>query len=292
MKYIYKIIFYLSYLVLLFFWYFIYHIYKFSYENNYVIYFFTIITMIFIYARFIEPKIILIKKTEIKVGFKANIVILSDLHLGIFKDHKFLKKIVKKVNKIENIDFVLVPWDSIFYAEKNDLEKLFHPLFKIDKPIFVTFGAHDLESQYITKADLIAVFSKYNLIVLDNKSIKLDNWNLIILGLWDSQINDDNVKLINDFSQNDNLLVIAHNPDTNLKYKNSDIPKITISGHTHWWQIRLPFIYKYIIPCKWKFDQWFYEYNWNRLFVSSGLWEVLLSMRFLIPPVIDVLKLR
>lgn len=292
MEIICKIIFYWSYLSFLFLGYFFYRLQKYWVNDNKIYIFYTVLMVIFIYSRFIEPHIIRTQYNTIDTSIKAKIVVLSDLHLGIFKDERYLDKVIKKVNKIENIDFIIIPWDSIYFPKKDDLDTLFKPLTKINKPIFITFWSHDFEPKYITKDDLVNVFKKYNLILLDNKSYKIDKLNLNLLWLWDNEIQEDKIELINNFKKKDNLLVIAHSPDTVLWYKKSDIPKLTISGHTHWGQIRLPFIYKYVIPCKWDFDQGLYNQNWNKLFISSGLGEVLLSMRLFISPVIDVLELR
>jgi hypothetical protein len=65
--------------------------------------------VIFIYSRFIEPHIIRTQYNTIDTSIKAKIVVLSDLHLGIFKDERYLDKVIKKVNKIENIDFIIIP---------------------------------------------------------------------------------------------------------------------------------------------------------------------------------------
>lgn len=292
MEIICTIIFYLSYTPLIFLGYFFYRLQKYWVSDNKIYIFYLVLSLIFIYSRFIETHIIRTQYNKIDASIKAKIVVLSDLHLWIFKDERYLARVVKKVNKIENIDFVIIPWDSIYYAKKSDLDKLFKPLSQINKPIFITLGSHDFEPKDITKDDLINLFKKHNLILLDNQSYKLDKLNLSLLWLWDNDMYDDEIELINNFKKEDNLLVVAHNPDTVSWYKNNDIPKLTISGHTHWWQIRLPFIYKHVIPCEWDFDQGLYNQNWNKLFISSWLGEVLLSMRLFIPPVIDVLELR
>ena len=57
-----------------------------------------ILSISFIYARFIERNIIITKTNPITVGFSARIVVISDLHLGVFKNSNFLERIVKKIN--------------------------------------------------------------------------------------------------------------------------------------------------------------------------------------------------
>lgn len=292
MEIICKIIFYWSYLSFAFIGYFIYRLQKYKVNENKRYIFYTFIVLIFIYSRFIEPNIIRTQYSIIDAPFKSKIIVLSDLHLWIFKNEKFLEKVVNKINKIQNIDFIIIPWDSIYYAKKKNLDILFKPLVQINKPIFITLWSHDFEPKDITKNDLKKVFKKYNLVLLDNISYKIDKLNLNLLWLWDNEIQEDKIELINNFKKEDNLLVIAHNPDTVLWYKKNDIPWITISGHTHGGQIRLPYIYKYIIPCKWDFNQGFYNHNWNKLFISSGVGEVLLAMRLFISPVIDIVELR
>ena len=83
---------------------------------------------------------------------------------------------------------------------------------------------------------------------------------------------------------------MAHNPDTALEYENS-IPDITICGHTHGGQIRIPFLYKQTIPCEGNFDQGLYETKYGKVFVTAGLGEVGLPMRLGIPPTIEILEL-
>lgn len=293
MRILYLIIFYWSYLVFVYFIYFFYRIINknINFSIFEIIYF--LLMILFFYARFIEPNLLFVKKTKIEVWFKANIVLLSDLHLWVYKWKNFLSRIIQKVKNLEDIDFILIPWDSIFYPKsKEELEKIFSNIKDIKIPIFAILWSHDFESKEVTNEDLLDIYNKYNIKVIDNEAITFIKNQITFLWLWDNHINRDKTELIKNHKEKENLIVLTHSPDAILKYDNNDIPVLTISGHTHWWQIRLPFIYKYIIPCKWRFDQWLYQYNWNKLFVSSWLGEVLLPMRLFIPPVIDVLELR
>lgn len=132
---------------------------------------------------------------------------------------------------------------------------------------------------------------KNNVIFLNNTSDTLKEKNIKILGLGDNFADNDDIYQINNFSEKDNLIVLTHNPDTTVKYKNS-IPDLTVTGHTHGGQIRLPYFYKKAIPCEYDFDRGLHENEFGKLFISTGIGEVGLPIRLGVPPVIDVLKLK
>lgn len=251
--------------------------------------FFTFLSLIFIYSRFIERKMILIKETEIEVGFSAKIVVISDIHLGVYKNVDFLHRVVDKINTIENIDAVLIPGDFVYYSGP-DLDLLFSPLKDIKVPVYAVLGNHDSEHPGPPiQEELVSALRNNGVHYLDNQNEVIEGLGITVLGLSDKWADADDILKIDEFSEEDNLIVITHNPDTVLKYTNS-IPDITITGHTHAGQIRLPFIYKYAIPCEGDFDIGLYEKNFGKVFVSPGLGETALPMRLGIPPRIDLLK--
>ena len=95
-------IFYSSYLAIPFFIFLILFIYK-KRKNLYknkvlflIIILVFLTTSLFIYARFIERNIILTKTTKIETGFSSKLIVIADLHLGVYKDINFLKRVVKK----------------------------------------------------------------------------------------------------------------------------------------------------------------------------------------------------
>ena len=65
-----------------------------------------------------------------------------------------------------------------------------------------------------------------------------------------------------------------------------------VSGHTHAGQIRIPGLYKYIIPSKYNFDRGFYHLFSSDIFVSPGLGNVVLPLRLFNPPEISVINLK
>jgi len=247
-------------------------------------------SLLFSYSRFVEPNVILTKTTEIRVGFSSKIVVISDLHLGVYKSSHFLKRIVTKINKMEDVDAVLIPGDFTYYAPK-DLELLFSPLKDLRFPVYAVLGNHDSENPGPRiQEELRKALEANEVIFLHNSSSELKNKDITILGLGDKWANQDNVSQINDFQGETNLIVMAHNPDTVLTYENS-IADLTVAGHTHGGQIRIPFIYKQMIPCTNDFDQGLYETENGYVFVSAGVGEIGLPMRFGVPPTIEILEL-
>lgn len=284
---------YWSYLVFPFLFYLFYRlIKKKKFSKPWVIFF--ILSIFFIYIRFVEPNIIIIKEEKIEVWFKANFVLISDLHLWFFKNKYFLQRIIDKINKIEDIDAVLIPWDFLYNLSPNtDLNKIFSPFKNLKIPVYATLWNHDSWFPWpYMKDKLLIALKNNNVNLLENKAMRLRNKNVILLWLWDYVEWEDHVSLLKDFKKQNNLVVITHTPDTVIYYEVNDNADLTVTWHTHWWQVRVPFLYKHIIPCKWDFDEGFYTLFWNKIFVSSWLWEVWLPMRLAIPPTIYKLSLE
>jgi len=250
-----------------------------------------VISILFIYSRFIEPQIIVENEHKIDVWFKWKVVVISDIHLWIYKDVNFLKRVVEKINNIKNLDAVFIAWDLTY--EPSNLDNLFAPFKNLKYKTFAVIGNHDNWNPGIPiENEIKKVLRDYNIAYLHNEKTIIPNTNIKLLWLWDSWNNEDDITMINNYNKEDNLIVLTHNPDTSLKYNKSigELADITITGHTHWWQIRIPFLYKTRIPTSWDFDEWLYNYLWAKVFVSSWLWEVGLPMRLWIPPVIDIIE--
>ena len=242
--------------------------------------------LLFSYSFFIERNLILVKEHKINLDFNGKFVLLSDFHLGLFKGKHFLERVVKKVNQIEGVSAVFILGDFVYLPEEKNLSDLLSPLREIKYPTFAIFGNHDM----IYKKKLREILEQMGIVVLENEWDSIKGTKIKVLGLGDRMALRDDISKINLFKKEDNLIVLAHNPDIVLRYKNN-IPDITFSGHTHGGQIRIPFLYKKIIPCKGDFDEGFYFVNNNKVFVSAGLGEVLLPLRFAIPPRIDVIEI-
>ncbi len=288
-----KFIFYFSYLAFPFLVFLIFLIFKRKIRKTAMIFVSVLIflSLLFIYSRFIERNIIVVQETSIEVGFPAKIIVIADMHLGVYKNANFMKRVVQKINQIKNVDAILIPGDFTYYPEV-DLNALFSSLKDLKVPVYAVLGNHDSEKPGPPiQKELQASLEESGVTFLHNSSALMKGKNINILGLGDNWAYEDETSQIDNFAELDNLIVVTHNPDTVLKYENS-IPDLTVSGHTHGGQIRIPFVYKFVIPCSGDFDQGLYEKRFGKVFVTSGLGEVGLPMRLGIPPVIDILNLE
>lgn len=242
---------------------------------------FFILSIFFVHCRFIEPQLIIVKYEKIQTGFTSKFTLISDPHLGIFKGKNFLHRVVKKMHTLES-DFTLIAWDFTYWTQDGELEDTFAPLKELRSPTYFVLGNHDVQKPGPKVRDLLVpILEKFWLTYIDNKTVKYGDINIIWLG--DRWAWEDDVSVLKNYSKTDKIIVLTHNPDTTLDYPN-DVADITFAGHTHGGQVRIPFLYKLVIPTAWNFDKWLYDTIKGKVYVSSGLWEVALAMRFLNPP--------
>ena len=112
--------FYLLFPLLLFLIWRLYSIKKFSIEIVILL----LIVLVLIWSRFIEPNRIIIKDYDLiqnETGNDLKIAVASDLHLGVYRDKAFLKKVIKKIELI-NPDIVILPGDFRYQINPKKLD--------------------------------------------------------------------------------------------------------------------------------------------------------------------------
>ena len=240
---------------------------------------------------------------------KKKFAVIADLHLGIWKDQNYLTKVVDKINSIENLDYLLVAGDWTYHPNVIDLTKLFEPLKGVRVPVYGVLGNHDVEQPGEPyRAELLAALEKDNVKIIDEKYLDLGDF--VLAGLGDRWGGEDDSNFLTQTSSRKPLVVIAHNPDSVRSY-NVDSTKevLTVTGHTHCGQIRIPFLYKLALPVEDSyFDKGWYDYNFeskkwyevksqnpillqNNLFITCGTGEVGMPIRLFNPPIIDVIEI-
>jgi len=251
---------------------------------------FFIITFITIfYGSFIEPKLITttelslnLNKTENKENVK--IVFLADTHLGRYKKRTYTDLIVKKI-KEQNPEIILLGGDYVL--GKQESIQFLEPISELSKttPTFAVWGNHEYnqgkydDPSYSDKTQYIKpFFEKWNIQILNNQNqiLTIDDQKLAILGTGELFCRQDDLSAaLENLDQQTPKILISHNPDIIL---DSDIEKIdlTLSGHTHAGQIRLPWIGSIVqIPTELgrAYEYGLFQLNPGFLYVTNGLGE-------------------
>lgn len=258
----------------------------------------------FVYMRFVEPYRIVLRREKIAerdgFGRKSDInypsglkvALLTDLHLGIFKGERFFVRVLALVKR-EKPDLIILGGDLINDPSEKYLGRMFDKLKDIDIPILAVTGNHDsgipgdYESERVRKE-----LRKVGVVAIDNvgKKLKIKGKSLEILGLSDLSEGQFDLKVLQKMSAKSFNILIAHNPDMAYLLQKKWPVNLVLSGHTHAGQIYLPPLSNWLIPCEHDFVRGWYKVKGKAVYVSSGLGEVVLPMRFLIPPEVVMLE--
>jgi uncharacterized protein len=258
-----------------------------------------IVCLIFIWARFVEPGILRVRNYNYNFNDKSlentpslRVLVLSDLHIGLFTNPRFLENIVERINVVQP-DLVLIPGDFVYRIEDNQYQD-FSALQKISVPIYAVLGNHDYGRPRGTdfSAKLIPALAENKVNLLENKTADLviNGKRVKIIGLSDYYNNDANLQLLDQARAGDLNLVLTHNPDLVEHFPTDKLIGLILAGHTHGGQIRIPGIYQKFIPTDYSFDRGWYNVKGYEVFVSSGLGMVLLPFRLLMPPELEVIN--
>jgi predicted MPP superfamily phosphohydrolase len=279
-------IYYGSYLVFPFVAYVVFRLWRDS-RNRWIGIAFVAGSLLFVWARFVEPQIILIREHRATVGFPARIALIADLHMGLYKRPSFLERLVEKLNALD-VDVVLIAGD-LTSEPYRPLDGLFAPLAKLRHKAYAVRGNHDSERPGPPiERELREVLSRHGVKLLENETANVGSFLLVALG--DHWAGNDRAEMLKTLRETDNVIVLTHNPDTAPRLP-AGIADVTLAGHTHGGQIRIPGLYRMAIPTDGPFDRGWHDLPNTRVFVTSGVGETGLPLRFMVPPVVDVIVL-
>lgn len=255
------------------------------------------------YARFVEPRWLKVNHSHIDLtpeGYdglttQVRAALFSDTHYGIYRNVMPLHRLHKRIDK-ESADIVLVPGDLTNHLRLDELEETFGEFSNFRQPVFAVLGNHDYGLPgWIMPEDIARTLSRHGVRVLENESamVTVKNISFQVTGLRDHYAGTANYDLLagTDDEAHSPHLVLAHNADAAHEYPHGSVADLTVSGHTHGGQIRLPFIYRRLIPTRHGFDQGLYHANGYKVYVSSGTGMDVLPARLFIRPSLDILTL-
>lgn len=229
-------------------------------------------------------------------GLRAplRVVQLTDLHRSWCVPESFIARIVERTNRLKP-DLVLLTGDFVTrtaeYAKScaDCLAKLRSPL-----GLYGVLGNHDYSADnfrgWSEVAEYLSVTARVTMLI--NSSELLDN-GLRLVGVDDALMGRPDCDLaFADVRPGEPVLTMSHNPILfrELQHRNC----ITLAGHTHGGQIRLPFVTRNLLT-----QQSEYLAGWfggkcapGRMYVSRGLGVVGIPLRFRAVPEIAVFDFR
>jgi predicted MPP superfamily phosphohydrolase len=247
-----------------------------------------VLALWFVEMRFIEPALIVERTTVLNLGFQARLALISDYHLGLYNSRAFLERVVDRLNAMP-LDAVLIAGDHLNKPDR-PLSELLAPLARLRHPAFSVPGNHD-ESRPgpPVRDELRRTLLALGVTPVEYRHVALERFTLV--GLGDHFAGRDGIAPVLAAPADKPRIVLMHNPDSAMALPPGSAV-LALAGHTHGGQIRIPLLYRYAIPCFYPFDRGLHTFSPVPTFVTSGLGQTGLPMRFLNPPVIDVLEIR
>ena len=267
--------------------------------------FLLIFTLVFLYAKYIEPNFFKVKEYSIIdssipdsfYGFK--IVQISDIHYKTSTNYNDLKKIVKEINLLKP-DIVVLTGDlfnkNTNYEEKdyNDLKKLLKEIdFNIAK--YAIKGDNDIKSDtwedIMSYSDFTDLNDKYELVY--NNGIE----PILIVGISSNYKKNHIKEELNTMYENLDTnykysILLLHEPDF-VNYIDNSKFNLILAGHSLGGRIKIPFIGG-ILKNKYSeiYDNDFYDLDKTKLYISNGIGTGKVKLRLFNTPSISLYRLR
>lgn len=268
-----------------------------------------LVFFVVVYARFVEPHILIARHHNLSLSSQnllpeteavdVRIAVFSDPHIGVFKNHVSLERIVKTV-ETSGADLVLVPGDWVYHATDDQIKDHFRHLSELSAPVFAVLGNHDVGFPGPDASSIvISELRRQGVHLVENKSQEViirDGCRIVVAGVSDLWQDRQDFKFEKTLPDDAPTILVTHNPDTVMHVPSSLKYDLMVAGHTHGGQIRIPILYNTRIPTDLQFDKdlhYFQTLDGTRpVFVSAGTGMVVLPFRLFVPPRVDILDLR
>jgi predicted MPP superfamily phosphohydrolase len=259
--------------------------------------------VLLIWAFWFEPSRLVVQQEHISLPLNLRgplrIAILSDLHVGSpFNGIGNLQKIVDLTNS-EKPDLICVLGDLVIQGVRGGTfvapEPIANELRRLRAPsgVVAVLGNHDgwLDHDRVARA-----LAASDIRVVEETAVRLDTsvgpiWMAGISDLWMGR-HDITAALAATRDDGAPIVLMTHNPDVF-----PDVPTrvaLTLAGHTHGGQVRLPFLGRPIVPSQFgeRYAAGFVTEGGRHLYVATGIGTSILPVRFRVPPSIVVLTVE
>jgi hypothetical protein len=120
-----------------------------------------------------------VREQVVHAEFDARVALIADTHLGVYKNERYLARIVKLVNQAAP-DMVLIAGDHTYEPlNEAQLDRLFVPYAQLDAPIYAVLGNHDVERPGPDIRDrLVPALEQSSIIYMNNDLVEFPEFTL------------------------------------------------------------------------------------------------------------------
>lgn len=256
---------------------------------------FLAVPAVLLYGSLIEPRLLKVTRYDVGSGERSlRIAFLSDIHVGPYKDRRWVDHVVHRTNALAP-DLVLLGGDFL-HEDAKDVSEL-EPLKKLRaaRGVFAILGNHD---EWKAGNAVHRWFETSGIPLLLNRSIRAGD--VAIAGADDDWYADADLEAtFRDLPSDGTAIVMLHNPDLAPPAAKLLVarkgPTAFFSGHTHGGQIRLPLLGP-VPPLPHRlgrtFDRGLFSFEGIPLVIGAGLGEHGPRARLFCPPEIVLATFR
>ena len=255
-----------------------------------------------LWAVWLEPASLTVSEDRISLewpeGRSLRVAILTDLHVGSpFNGIDNVREVVDRTNAARP-DLICILGDLVIQgviggrfvapeAVAAELKRL-----RSAAGTVAVLGNHD---GWLDHARVRNALVRSGITMVEDTAFKLGTpagpvWVAGISDLWTGR-HDLSAALADVEDDGNPVLLLTHHPDIFVS-----VPRrvtITLAGHTHGGQVRLPFVGRPIVPSRYgqRFAAGHVVEGGRHMFVATGVGTSILPVRFRVPPTISVLTL-
>jgi predicted MPP superfamily phosphohydrolase len=256
------------------------------------------------FALLIEPRRLVVTRAELELPAwpraldGLRVALISDLHVGSpHWDLAALERLVARTNA-EAPELVLLAGDyeinGVLGGTHVPPEPIAARLAALRAPlgVFAVLGNHDWwnDGERTRRA-----FTAAGITVLeeDSRAVERGGARVHVVGLADQMTRPSRpAAALATVPRGEPSLLLVHEPDVFATL--ADAPSLTLAGHTHGGQIRLPFVGSPVVPSAYgqRYARGHVVEDGRHLFVTSGVGTSIYPVRLFVPPEIALLTLR
>jgi uncharacterized protein len=253
----------------------------------------------------LEPRRVVVREVTLEVpnwpltASGLRVALLADLHVGSpHNDLAKLRRVVALVNAARP-DVALVLGDIVIQGVVGGRfvppESTARELARITAPlgVYAVLGNHDawLDAPRVRRA-----LDGAGLTVLQDSAVRISRgpsvtfWLAGVSDVWTAP--HDVRAALGDVPEWGSVLVFTHNPDIF-----PEVParvSLTLAGHSHGGQVRLPFIGRPVVPSRYgsRYAAGHVVEGGRHLYVTNGVGTSIIPVRFRVPPEVVIVTVR